>query len=50
MRYALATFRYIVTSIVAMLLVLLIFALESCTVGPKYNRPSAPTPQRRAKA
>jgi NodT family efflux transporter outer membrane factor (OMF) lipoprotein len=44
MKYALATFRYIVTSIVALLLVLLIFALESCTVGPKYNRPSAPTP------
>jgi NodT family efflux transporter outer membrane factor (OMF) lipoprotein len=44
MRYALATFRYIVTSIIALLLVLLIFALESCTVGPKYVKPSTPTP------
>ena len=44
MKYALATFRYIVTIIVALLLVLLIVALESCTVGPKYARPSAPTP------
>ena len=45
MKYALVTFRYIVTGIFALLLVLLIFALESCTVGPKYVRPSAPTPQ-----
>ncbi|HEX8895095.1 MAG TPA: efflux transporter outer membrane subunit, partial [Terriglobales bacterium] len=45
MKYALATLRYIVTGIVAMLLVLVIFALESCTVGPKYVRPSAPTPE-----
>jgi NodT family efflux transporter outer membrane factor (OMF) lipoprotein len=44
MKYALATLRYIVTSIVALLLVLLVVALESCTVGPKYVRPSAPTP------
>jgi NodT family efflux transporter outer membrane factor (OMF) lipoprotein len=44
MKYALATFRYVFTSIVALLLVLLIFALESCTVGPKYVRPDAPTP------
>jgi NodT family efflux transporter outer membrane factor (OMF) lipoprotein len=44
MRYALVTFRYIVTSIIALLLVLLIFALESCTVGPKYVKPSTPTP------
>jgi NodT family efflux transporter outer membrane factor (OMF) lipoprotein len=44
MKYVLITFRYIVTSIVALLLVLMIFALESCTVGPKYIRPSAPTP------
>ncbi|HEY2548816.1 MAG TPA: hypothetical protein VGI46_22255, partial [Candidatus Acidoferrum sp.] len=44
MKYALATCRYVVTSIVALLLVLLIVALESCTVGPKYVRPSAPTP------
>jgi NodT family efflux transporter outer membrane factor (OMF) lipoprotein len=44
MKYALVTFRYIVTIILALLLVLLIVALESCTVGPKYVRPSAPTP------
>jgi NodT family efflux transporter outer membrane factor (OMF) lipoprotein len=45
MKYASVTFRYIVTSIVALLLVLLLFALESCTLGPKYVRPSAPTPE-----
>jgi NodT family efflux transporter outer membrane factor (OMF) lipoprotein len=44
MKYALAAFRYIVTSIVALLFVLLVVALESCTVGPKYVRPNAPTP------
>jgi NodT family efflux transporter outer membrane factor (OMF) lipoprotein len=44
MKYALVPLRYIVTSIFALLLVLLIFALESCTVGPKYARPSTPTP------
>jgi NodT family efflux transporter outer membrane factor (OMF) lipoprotein len=44
MKYALAMFRYIVTSIIALLFVLLVVALESCTVGPKYVRPSAPTP------
>jgi NodT family efflux transporter outer membrane factor (OMF) lipoprotein len=44
MKYALIAFRYFVTSIVALLVVLLIFALESCTVGPKYVMPSTPTP------
>jgi NodT family efflux transporter outer membrane factor (OMF) lipoprotein len=44
MKYALATCRYIVTGILALLLILLVFALESCTVGPKYVRPSTPTP------
>jgi NodT family efflux transporter outer membrane factor (OMF) lipoprotein len=45
MKYAFVTLRYIVTGIVALLLVLLVFALESCTVGPKYVRPNAPTPE-----
>jgi NodT family efflux transporter outer membrane factor (OMF) lipoprotein len=45
MKYVLVTFRYLVTSILALLLLLLIFALESCTVGPKYVRPSTPTPE-----
>ena len=45
MTYASATFRYVVVGIFALLLVLLIFALESCTVGPKYVRPSVPTPK-----
>jgi NodT family efflux transporter outer membrane factor (OMF) lipoprotein len=37
-------FRYIATSIVALLLVMLVFALAGCMVGPKYVKPSAPTP------
>jgi NodT family efflux transporter outer membrane factor (OMF) lipoprotein len=44
MKYALVAFRYIVTSILALLLVVLLLALESCTVGPKYVKPSTPTP------
>jgi NodT family efflux transporter outer membrane factor (OMF) lipoprotein len=44
MRYALVAFRYIVTTILALLLVVLLFALEGCTVGPKYVKPSTPTP------
>jgi len=44
MKSALVAFRYSVTSILALLLVLLLFALESCTVGPKYVKPSTPTP------
>jgi NodT family efflux transporter outer membrane factor (OMF) lipoprotein len=35
--------RLILTGIVALLLVLLFVALEGCTVGPKYVRPTAPT-------
>ena len=35
-------FRYILTSIVALLLILLLVALEGCTVGPKYVKPSVP--------
>ncbi|HEX8892519.1 MAG TPA: TolC family protein, partial [Terriglobales bacterium] len=45
MKYAFVTFRYIGTGIVALLLILLVFSLESCTLGPKYVRPSAPTPE-----
>jgi NodT family efflux transporter outer membrane factor (OMF) lipoprotein len=44
MNYVLVTFRYIATNIVALLLVMLVFALAGCTVGPKYVKPSAPTP------
>jgi NodT family efflux transporter outer membrane factor (OMF) lipoprotein len=43
MRYIFAGMRLIVTGIVALLLVLLILALEGCTVGPKYVKPTAPT-------
>ena len=43
MKYALAAFRYILTSIVALLLLLLLVALQGCTVGPKYVKPSVPT-------
>jgi NodT family efflux transporter outer membrane factor (OMF) lipoprotein len=44
MNYLLSAVRYALTGIVALLLLLVIFALESCTVGPKYVKPSAPTP------
>jgi NodT family efflux transporter outer membrane factor (OMF) lipoprotein len=44
MKCALATFRFIVVGIVALLLVLVIIALSSCTVGPKYVKSSTPTP------
>jgi len=44
MKYALVRFRYIATSIVAPLLGMLVFALAGCMVGPKYVKPSAPTP------
>ncbi len=40
MKYSFAVVRFIVTSIVALLLVLL---LAGCTVGPKYIRPAVPT-------
>src|SRR6202008_2338487 len=43
MNYVLAVARSIVTSVVALLLVLLIVAFEGCTVGPKYVKPSVPT-------
>jgi NodT family efflux transporter outer membrane factor (OMF) lipoprotein len=43
MKYVLALVRYILTSIVALLFVLLFVALEGCTVGPKYVKPSVPT-------
>src|ERR1700722_12418285 len=43
MRYFFAVIRFILTSIGALLLVLLIVALEGCTVGPKYVRPTVPT-------
>src|SRR5258708_2578709 len=39
MRYFFAVMRFIVTSIVAVLLVLL---LAGCTVGPKYVKPAVP--------
>ena len=42
MKYGLMLTRYILTSIVALVLVLLLVALEGCTVGPKYVRPSVP--------
>jgi NodT family efflux transporter outer membrane factor (OMF) lipoprotein len=44
MKFAMGTVRFIVTSILALILVLLVVALESCTVGPKYAKPSTPTP------
>jgi len=40
MRYVLVVVRYILTSVVALLLVLL---LAGCTVGPKYVKPAVPT-------
>jgi NodT family efflux transporter outer membrane factor (OMF) lipoprotein len=43
MRYLFAVMRLILAGVVALLLVLLIVALEGCTVGPKYARPAAPT-------
>ena len=43
MKYAFLGFRYILTSLLALLLVLLFVALQGCTVGPKYVKPSVPT-------
>jgi len=40
MRYVLVVVRYILTSVVALVLVLL---LAGCTVGPKYVKPAVPT-------
>jgi NodT family efflux transporter outer membrane factor (OMF) lipoprotein len=42
MSYLLTIVRYILTGIVAVLVVLLIVTLEGCTVGPKYAKPSTP--------
>jgi NodT family efflux transporter outer membrane factor (OMF) lipoprotein len=44
MTYLVAGLRYAATGIIALLLVLLVIALAGCTVGPKYVRPSTPTP------
>ena len=43
MKLVIGVLRLILTGIVALLLVLLFVALEGCTVGPKYVRPTAPT-------
>jgi outer membrane protein TolC len=42
MKHVIGTARLILTGIVALPLVLLFGALESCTVGPKYVRPTTP--------
>jgi NodT family efflux transporter outer membrane factor (OMF) lipoprotein len=42
MRYFFTVMRFLLTSIVTLLLVLLIVALEGCTVGPKYVKSSVP--------
>ena len=42
MSYVLTSLRYILTGIIALLLVLLLVTLEGCTVGPKYAKPYAP--------
>jgi NodT family efflux transporter outer membrane factor (OMF) lipoprotein len=43
MKYVTRMARLILTGIVALLLVLLMVALEGCTVGPRYVKPSVPT-------
>ncbi|MGB7282889.1 MAG: efflux transporter outer membrane subunit [Candidatus Acidiferrum sp.] len=43
MKYLFAVMRFIFTSIIVLLLVLLIVAFEGCTVGPKYVKSSVPT-------
>src|SRR5580704_7559221 len=43
MRYFFPIMRFLLSGIVALLLVLLIIALEGCTVGPKYVKPTVPT-------
>jgi NodT family efflux transporter outer membrane factor (OMF) lipoprotein len=43
MKYLFALMRFILTGVVALVLVLLIVALEGCTVGPEYVKPSVPT-------
>jgi NodT family efflux transporter outer membrane factor (OMF) lipoprotein len=42
MKYTLVVARFILTGIVALLLVLLFVGLEGCTVGPKYVKPTVP--------
>jgi NodT family efflux transporter outer membrane factor (OMF) lipoprotein len=42
MKYVIGVARLILTGIVALLLVLLLVALEGCTVGPKYIKPTTP--------
>jgi NodT family efflux transporter outer membrane factor (OMF) lipoprotein len=42
MKYVIGVARLIFTGIVALLLVLLLVALEGCTVGPKYIKPTTP--------
>jgi NodT family efflux transporter outer membrane factor (OMF) lipoprotein len=44
MSYLLAGLRYTLTGIIAVLLVLVVIALSGCMVGPKYVKPSTPTP------
>jgi NodT family efflux transporter outer membrane factor (OMF) lipoprotein len=44
MNYLLAGLRYALTGIIAVLLVLVVIALSGCMVGPKYVKPSTPTP------
>jgi hypothetical protein len=43
MNHVIRVIRLILTGIIALLLVLLFVAIEGCTVGPKYVRPTAPT-------
>jgi NodT family efflux transporter outer membrane factor (OMF) lipoprotein len=43
MSYPLIAVRYLLTSIVAVVLMLLLVALGGCTVGPKYVKPAVPT-------
>jgi NodT family efflux transporter outer membrane factor (OMF) lipoprotein len=42
MSYLLIAVRYLLTSIVAVVLMLLLVALGGCTVGPKYVKPAVP--------
>jgi NodT family efflux transporter outer membrane factor (OMF) lipoprotein len=44
MTYPLTKVRYILTGIVALLLLLVITELTGCTVGPRYYKASTPTP------
>jgi NodT family efflux transporter outer membrane factor (OMF) lipoprotein len=44
MTYLLTALRYVLTGIIAVLLLLVIIELTACTVGPKYIKASTPTP------